>query len=401
MALPWPAGDPFPTYEAMRAEHGDVFFDADAAAWLVLGHVSARDVLRGDGWSSNPMTGPLARDRVLVTGMNPEMFVRLLLFCDPPDHTRIRRVLRHAFSPAAIATRRERVAEITHAVVDPLPVGDLIDVMAAVARPLPLAVIAEWLDLGVDGAELLWDEAPALVRLLDVAVSPAELAAGAGSFTTLIAHLLPLAVERREAPGADLISLLASSPDLSLDEAVVTALLLALAGYETTSNLIGNSLIRLLGAPGCLGGLTLRQEGATAPPKGLPAATLEELLRLEGPVQAVGRTSLGTQRVGNHTIQAGDRALIVLAAANRDRAVYADADRFDPTRFGPDRAESPVLAFGLGRHHCLGAALARLEAGLALAALLEREPRLGTAPVAWRPTAAIRGPQHLHLTLEV
>lgn len=157
-----------------------------------------------------------------------------------------------------------------------------------------------------------------------------------------------------------------------LDDVVVTAILIAIAGHETTANLLGAAMIRL----------------ADQPPDAIDAALITELLRLDGPVQATARTATEDQRLGDVEIAAGQQALIVIAAANRDPAVF---DR--PEEFRPGRPGLP-LAFGYGAHHCVGRALAQLEISVALRRILARRPQLA-GPITWRDTPAIRGPLSL------
>ena len=175
------------------------------------------------------------------------------------------------------------------------------------------------------------------------------------------------------------MSFIAADPDLSLDEVVVTAILIAVAGHETTANLLGAGLIRLL----------------TPTPDGMRLAdrvdpddptVVTELLRLDSPVQATGRTATADQTLGGVDIRCGEAVLVCIAAANRDPSIYDRPDHFQPARSGP----SPI-AFGHGAHYCLGANLARLETTAALRHILQRRPVLAGS-VAWRDTPAIRGP---------
>lgn len=381
------AADPFSAYAQLRGEHGDVWFDAEDQVWVVLGYAPAREVLRGDGWSNDPGAGALGRRRLAETGLDPEMSRRFLVFTDPPTHTRLRGALRRSFSPAAIERLRERVDEIVDQAVASVPANEPFDVMEDLARPLPISVMAEWMDLGVDGASLLWEESPALVRMLDVGVEPANLQPAAEAFTALVGHLLPLAVERRRDPGDDLLSAIAANRDLSLDEVVTSAILLAIAGHETTANLVGASVAGLVGParPDPRLG-SLREDPERAAP------VVDELLRLFGPVQAMARTATHRQQVGPATISKDGSVLVVVAAANRDPGAYRHPDRFDPSRFTGEEREPPPLAFGLGRHHCLGAALARLETATLMSRLLDRQP-ISAGEVCWRQTRAIRGPE--------
>jgi cytochrome P450 len=195
----------------------------------------------------------------------------------------------------------------------------------------------------------------------------------------LIADFLPAAADRRTHPGDDLLSFIAADSNLSLDEVVVTTILIAVAGHETTANLLGAILIRLL-TPGNDGTLLADHIEADNP------AVVTELPRLDSPVQAVGRTATTAQALGGIEIHCGEAVLGCVAAANRDPDAYDRPDRFQPGRSGP-----PPLTFGHGAHYCLGAALARLEITASLRHLLARRPVLAGIPT-WRDTPAIRGP---------
>jgi cytochrome P450 len=206
-----------------------------------------------------------------------------------------------------------------------------------------------------------------------------EVNAGAAAFVTLIAEFLSLAADRRAHPGEDLLSFIAADQALQLDDVVITAILIAVAGHETTANLLGAAIIRLL-QPSADGARLIDQLDPADP------SLLNELLRLDGPVQATARTATQDQTIGGVQIAAAQQALVVVAAANRDPAVFNNPDEFRLGRTGP-----APLTFGYGAHYCLGAALARLEITVALGQILARKPRLADA-VIWRETPAIRGP---------
>jgi cytochrome P450 len=205
------------------------------------------------------------------------------------------------------------------------------------------------------------------------------LARGLAASTVLIADFLPAAADRRSQPGDDLLSFIAVDPNLSLDEVVVTAILLAVAGHETTANLLGASLMRLL-TPG--------PDGERLADRIDPndADVVTEPLRLDSPVQATARTATVDQTLAGVDIACGDPVLVCVAAANRDPYVYHHPDHYDSGRSGP----TPI-AFGHGAQYCLGASLARLEIAAALHHILGRRPVLAGTPV-WRDTPAIRGP---------
>jgi cytochrome P450 len=194
-----------------------------------------------------------------------------------------------------------------------------------------------------------------------------------------MAEFLPLAADRRVHPGDDLLSFIAADPQLSLEEVVMTTILIAVAGHETTANLLGSGLVRLL-TPGPDATRIVDRIDTTDP------AMVAELIRIDGPVQSTVRTATADQVMGGVDIQAGQSALVAIAAANRDPAVFDE-----PARFRLDRNGPAPLSFGYGAHYCIGAALARLELTTALPKILARQPVLA-GEVRWRDTPAIRGP---------
>jgi cytochrome P450 len=206
--------------------------------------------------------------------------------------------------------------------------------------------------------------------------------AGNAAFATLLTEFLPVAADRRGHPKDDLLSFIAADTDLDLDDVVTTAVIIAVAGHETTANLLGAAVFRLL-SPGHDG----IQPIGTADT--VDDRLVTELLRMDGPVQAVGRTATRSYAIDDIVITGGEPALVVLGAANRDPIVF---DR--PEQFRLDRTGPAPLTFGYGAHFCLGAALARLEIAIALRHLLARRPALCGDPT-WRDTPAIRGPQKL------
>jgi len=370
--LPWSAADPYPYYESRRRDGGPggVIWDDTASAWLVLSYHGAREVLGGVGWTSDPLANANA-----LAAMDPastEFAGRSMLFADGATHQRLRGSMHDVFTRSFVSGLATGVEAITAAVVD-APITDVpFDFMSHVALAVPVAVIGEWLGLDDAGLLLLQDLSPAIVAMLGTMDDAKKVRAGAAAAAELTAAFLPLAADRRAHPGDDLISFIAGDPVLELDEVAVNAVLLAVAGHETTANLLGAGLLRLLEPPGG--------------PIEVTDAVVNELLRLDAPAQAVARTATVDHRIGEAQIAAGDPVLVVVAAANRDPGVYAEPDQFRPGRDGP-----PPLSFGYGEHYCLGAALARLETTVALRAVMAREPRLA-GPVQWRDTPAIRGP---------
>lgn len=382
LRLPWDASDPYPFYEACR-HNGAVIWNDDAAAWLILSYHPAKQILSGPGWTSNPLANP--NYPAALTPADQDMVRHNMLLSDGADHNRLRNAVRDVFTRSSINRLRDGVEAIATDTIDHLPAMLDFDFMTEIALPMPIAVAAAWLGLDLDAARLLREESPAISRMLGEPGNPASAEYGAAALATLVAELLPLAADRRSHPGDDLLSYIATSTELDLEDVVNTAIVIAVAGHETTANLLGTAMIRVL---------TPRQDGS------LPLDTIDtvdeqlinELLRLDGPVQTVMRTAITDHNLGDVTIHAGEPALVILAAANRDPAVFSDPDEFHPDRQGP-----APLSFGHGVHYCLGAALARLETGTALKHILARKPTLRGA-TRWRDTPAIRGPQTLPCT---
>jgi cytochrome P450 len=382
--LPWHAADPYPFYEERRGG-GEVGWDDTAQAWLVLGYDAARHVLGGTGWSSDPLANPANRD-----SMDPisEAFTRRsMLFADGTIHQRLRGSVRDVFTPSFIANLAAGVESVVAAVSDHPPTGTAFDLMSEIALPIPLAVVGEWLNLDPSTSALLRELSPVIIRMLGTLADTEEVRAGAGASAALVTQFLSLAADRRVHPGDDLLSFIAADPDLELDDVVMTTILIAVAGHETTANLLGAGLVRLL-TPGA-DGVRLADEVDPADP-----AVATELLRLDAPVQSTVRTATHDHRIGGVDVAAGQSVLVAVAAANRDPAVFEQPDAFRLDRTGP-----APLSFGYGAHYCLGAALARLEITTALPRILGRRPVLA-GPVTWRDTPAIRGPLTVPIVFE-
>jgi cytochrome P450 len=373
--LPWDAADPFPYYQRRRRE-GPVVWDETAGAWLILGYAPAQQILREPGWTSNPLTNPNAPPA--LRSIDPDLVSRNILFSDGDDHRRLRHAVSDVFTRTFVAGLQAGIETIADHTISHHPASVEFDFMTDIALPLPIAVAAAWLGLELDTARLLREESPAISRMLSDVNDVDALEAGSAALATLLTELLPLAARRRLNPGDDLLSFLAASTDLELDEVVTTAAIIAIAGHETTANLLGAATTRLL----------------TGPPGSRPLDAIDdisdplvtELSRLDGPVQAVTRTATHDHLINDTIVHAGQSVLVVLAAANRDPAVFTQPDQLQPDRTGP----SPI-AFGLGAHYCLGAALARREIATALQYLKARQPLLTETPT-WRDTPAVRGP---------
>jgi cytochrome P450 len=374
--LPWDAAAPYPFYEARRQE-GDVVWDDTAQAWLVLSYDAARQVLGGSGWTSDPLANPLAR--ATMDPLGQDFTRRSMLFADGADHHRLRGSVHDVFTRSFVTNLTTGVEAIAAPLVDQQPADTTFDFMSDIAMPLPIAVIGAWLNLEAASLQLLRELSPRIIRMLGTLAEHDEIAAGVTAAATLMAEFLPLAADRRAHPADDLLSFIAADAELLLEDVVMTVILIAVAGHETTANLLGAGLITLL---------TRRPDGTRIADSADPtdSAMVTELIRIDGPVQSTARTATADHSLGGVEIRAGHSALVVIAAANRDPTVFPE-----PARFRLDRTGPAPLSFGYGAHYCLGAALAQLELRVALPKILARQPALA-GPVRWRETPAIRGP---------
>jgi cytochrome P450 len=377
--LPWDVADPYSFYEERRRER-EVVWNDTAAAWLILGYHPARRILVGSGWTSSPLANP--NIPAALRAMDPDVLRRNILLTDGADHLRLRGSVRDVFTRSFIGGLREGIATIAADTIDSIRAGVEFDFMTDIALPLPIAVAAAWMGLDIDAAQLLREESPAITRMLTDSRDTIAIENGTAALATLLTEFLPLAADRRRHPGDDLISYMSGDPDLDLDDVVTTAIIIAIAGHETTANLLGAAMIRLL-APAHHGIRPIDTIDV------IDDRLITELLRLDGPAQAVVRTATHDHTFSEVTIHAGEPALVVLAAANRDPAVFDNPDQLRTDRPGP-----APLTFGHGAHYCLGAALARLETTTALQQVLARRPTPCGNPT-WRDNPAIRGPQTL------
>lgn len=307
-----------------------------------------------------------------------------MLFADPPDHTRLRRLVSRAFTPKRVEELRPAVAAMVERHIDAIVEAGSVDIMETLAFPLPVTVIGEL--VGVPEADRASFQP--LIRAAVAAIDPGTdldaLRAATAAMDQAREYFRDLVAERRRSPGDDLLSGLIASRDagdaLSDDEVISTAVLLFSAGFETTTNLIGNGLLALLQNPD--------QQQRWRDNPAIAHSAVEELLRWDSPVQLNMRTALEPADIGGETLEEGDIVIVLQGAGNRDPARFDNAESLDLGR--PDNLP---LSFGWGIHHCLGAPLARLEGEEVFNTLLDRcrtiEPRF-TDPE-WRPTLTLRG----------
>jgi cytochrome P450 len=365
--------DPFPLFAAVRergAVHPVTLADGHEAQ-LVVSYDEARAALNDPRFSKDMQAALALSPDVVAEGLPGPVFSRHMLNVDPPDHTRLRRLVAAAFSLRRIEALRPRVQAIVDGLLDAIADAgseEPVDLVRSFAFPLPFTVICELLGVPEPNRESLGRE---LTALLSPVSSPAEHARAKAASDAVVAMLSALVDEKRALHGDDLVTGLLEARDgderLSQQELLSTIFQLIVAGHDTTTSLIGNSVVALLAHPDQLA--RLRADPSRR------SAAVEELLRYDAPVpHATFRYAVEPVELAGTTIAPGTQVLISLAAANRD------GERFDqPDTLDLDRPNVRHLAFGHGIHFCLGAALARMEGQLALGALLERFPRLRLA----------------------
>jgi cytochrome P450 len=382
--------DPYPQY-AMLREVAPVY-QHPFGFWLLTRYEDVSWLLRA-GLSvddRNVADGPLRqlRDEVYGPGY-PRMQARSMLDRDPPDHTRLRRLVAKAFTPRAVQALAPRIAGLAEAMLDRIEDEGRVDLVEALAFPLPFTVIAEMLGTPPADHARIRELTGILVRSLEPVADPDLIAAIIDADTELRAIAADMIAWKRDHPADDLLTALIEAEDggdvLDDGELVAQTLLLYLAGHETTVNLISGGTLALLRNPGQRE--LLRREPGLAP------AAVEELLRYDSPVQASRRITTSPVTVGGVTIPAGAYVIASLASANRDERFWgADAAEL---RLDRPNARQHV-SFGAGPHHCLGASLARLEASIVFSRLLTRFPGLELdGEVTWNGRINLRGPARL------
>lgn len=381
--------NPYAVYARMRAS-GPVLWDG--GSWYLVRYAEVQASLRDPRLAAGRLR---ANEQWLeANGLGPLFHAhqKMMLFSDPPDHTRLRSLVNKAFTPRAVESMRAAIQRIVDGLLDQVQAAGHMDVIRDLAYPLPVTVIAEMLGVPTDEREQFkrWSEDVAAFIGGTTAPEIDVLSKALHSVVEMSQYFAIRAAERRAAPRNDLLSALALAEEqgdrLSSEELVANCILLLVAGHETTTNLIGNGLLALLQHPDQLHLLRERPD--------LIGNAVEELLRYDSPVQGTSRLATTNVTIGGYTIPAGSHVMMMIGAANRDPEQFADPERLDIQRH-----EVRHLSFSHGPHFCVGAPLARLEGQIALATLLRRMPNLQLAGgVTWRDNFTLRGLTALHVS---
>ena len=396
MLTPDGRADPYPRYAAIREQVAA--FRSTIGVVVVTRYEDCQWVLHdarfGKGesraaWKRHGLTEQQWIERYPALGRRR---ASSLLDMNPPDHTRLRRLVSKAFTPRTVEQLRPDIVRLTDGLLDQF--DGTIDVIRDLARVLPITVIGKMLGVPPSDRADLYPLVRDLVRTIEPGASLEQLDAGERASEAIAARFTELISERRLAPTDDLLSELVHVEErddrLSQAELVSTIALLFGAGFETTTNFIGNGLLALLDHPAQL--QRLRED------RSLLGIAVEELLRWDTPVQAAGRTALEDVDLHGLEVRSGEQVALMLGSANRDPRTFDDPDQLDIARVGP-----PPMSFGSGIHRCLGAALARAEGQVVLDRLLDRFPVIEPAWGAERPRFAdsiiLRGLETLPIRL--
>jgi cytochrome P450 len=387
--------DPYPFYARLR-EKDPLHRSWAADGWVLSRHRDILGVLRDPSYSadernSNRFAPIVARLRRQGLNAPYDDDNGSMLRLDPPDHTRLRSLVSKAFTPRAVERMRPRIEAILKDLLDSRPARGPMELVTELGSPLPVRVIAEMLGIPPEDHERFRAWSNEAVRSLgDGAIE--DRLAGQRASEQLREYFTAVIEARRKAPKDDLITGLAAAEDagdtLKRNELLNTLSLLLIAGNETTTNLISNAVLALTRNPDQL-------ELLRKSPERIPAA-VEEFLRYDSPVQMTSRIATRDHEFCGERVRRGQQMILLLGSANRDPDVFPDPDRLDVTR-----SDVRHLSFSHGIHFCLGAQLARLEAGLALEALITRFPGLKLLPqdIPWGKNTILRGPKSLWIEL--
>jgi cytochrome P450 len=378
--------DPYPLYHELRAR--DPIHRSPVGVWVLTRYSDATTVLRDPRFSVDlrKAKGAWFLDNDGIQE-RLERRSKVMLFADPPDHDRLRSLVNKAFSARVVDSLRARAQEIVDECLDRVATRGHMEVIADLAYPLPVTIIAEMLGVPPEDHERFQHWSRNLTKTLDPLQPPDVYEAIESAAVSFEGYFSALIEEHRSAPRDDLLSALLEAEDagdrLTHEELITMCVLILIAGHETTVNLIGNGMLALLRHQDQL--KRLRDDPT------LIAGAVEEFLRYDGTVQLTGRTATADVEVDGTVIREGELSLVLIGAGNRDPARFEHPDSVDI-----ERENNKHLAFGGGPHFCLGAPLARIEAQIAIGTLVQRfeEITLAQEPQ-WRPQITLRGLENL------
>lgn len=391
--LPEFRADPYPIYRKLQAKHR-VYVGRLLGGTCLLPRYDDIVAVLGDArFSVDRPQADVFRRLQPFRGLSPEFTAAIastLLMTDPPAHTRLRRLVNKAFTPRVVEGLRGRIQAVVDELLDTVAARRSMELIHDLAYPLPVIVIAELLGIPTADRAQFKHWSDALAVLLDPLQAVDGLASTEDAFREITTYMRRIFSERRQNPRDDLISALVSVDDegqtLSEIELLALTMLILGAGHETTTNLIANAVLALLRNPG--------ERRRLQDDPSLIGSAVEEFLRYDSPVQVTDRVASVDCEIAGHPIRKGMVVALLLGAANRDPARFADPDRLDL-----GRQDNHHLSFGHGAHFCLGAALARIEAQIVIPTLLRRFPDLDgdRAPTKWKRSMVLRGPTELRL----
>jgi len=387
--------NPYEMYRNLR-EQAPIYWSEMMESWILTRFDDVDAVLTDNRFSSDrsrAQTRFAQMMREQQEQYGPMGNSQTMLTSDPPDHTRLRKLVSKAFTPRAVLDLRPRIQDIVDYLLAEAGERGEFDIIHDLAYPLPVIVIAEMLGVPPEDRHRFKHWSDTVVATLGGPFTPPEvMEAGRVAIDELAEYLGNVIAERRAEPRNDLISGLIAAEEggqvLSEEEIFATCILLLIAGNETTTNLIGTSMLALFRNPEQME--RLRKDLSLMP------SAVEELLRYAGPVHGTGRVPKEDIEIGGHVFHEGEMVFTLLAAANRDPAHYENPDQLDVARNPTDH-----VALGDGIHFCLGAPLARAEAQIAIGSLLERFPKLRLLDndPEWGGTFIIRGVKRLSVAV--
>jgi len=361
---------PYETFALMR-ENDPLYWHEQTGLWFVTRYQDVHAIARDRRFSSNRIHSFMPPGTDEKTQAVRRFFIDWMVFTDPPEHTRLRKLFSHVFAPRSIAILESYIHRVADEALARVKGQDQIDIIRDFGFRVPSRVIAHMLGVAPDRVDDFEHWSRDILRVPELMGDPEEnVAITYRAMRSLEAYFRELIAQRRAEPAEDLLGLMVQANEdgtvLSDQELMAHCALFLTAGHETTTNLIGNATLALLRNPGELARLRAQPD--------LAASAVEEFLRYDATVAGLTRTAKEDVQLSGGVVPAGATVMAVLPSANRDPAVFTDPDRLDV-----GRGDMRHLGFGGGPHACIGAALARMETRIAMTALLATYPRMELA----------------------